>query len=160
MGMSMELERGVGAFIQVLIEQAKSVFEFGRERELHMWASEVESEFFTDEVQSDIAFGLRKFREELIERSGFSDDESAIFDDPVAYTLLINEFQALYARAMRMADLPGYGPIDHSLDLGDVALESLKEAVGSHPSAKAFVSLLIELVKLAKAIAKRIKGGS
>ncbi len=156
MAMAMELDGDVRRFISVLIQQSKHVFEFAREYELRVWAAEVEEEFDGESVQSDIAFGLVQWREELERGEPILTDEIGY---PRAYQLLISEFSALFQRSMRMAEREGYGPIDHSLDLGEVALASLKDAVGSNTAARAFVSLLLELVKMAKAISKRLRGG-
>lgn len=156
MAAEMGLEEGVNGFIGILIDDSISIFEAARESELLEWARGIREQFNHEEIQVSIAFGLDRWRRRLQRTSNPRVED---LGDPLPYQLLTLEFSALFNRAKRKTETDAYGPLDHSLDVGEVALASLKDALGWHPAGRAFVSLLLELVKLAKAIGKRISSG-
>lgn len=150
------LEEGVYGFIGTLIDDSVAIFERAGEDELLEWARQIREEFDRQEIQAGIAFGLERWRTRLRRTS---EPRVGRFREPLPYELLMAEFSALFNRSRRRTGTDAYGPLDHSLDVGEVALSSLKDALGWHPAGRAFVSLLLELVKLAKAIGKRISSG-
>lgn len=156
MAMEMGLEEGVGGLIETLIDDAIAIFRFAEEPELLAWAVDVKENFEDREIQAGIALGLWRWRRRLLRTH---EAGAELLDDPAPYRLLMAEFSELYDRAQRKSDADAYGPGDHSLDVGEVALESLKEVLGSHPVGRAFISLVLELVKLARAIGKRVSSG-
>lgn len=156
MVMEMGLEEGVHGLIERLIDDAILIFGLAEEPELLAWAGDVRGTFEDREIQAEIALGLSKWRRRLLRTDEVT---AARLEDPAPYRLLMDEFAALFRRTQRKSGTGAYGPGDHSLDVGEVALESLKEVLGSHPLGRAFISLALELVKLAKAIGKRISSG-
>lgn len=156
MVVSKPLDDGFDGLIRVLIAQSRDLFELANERELREWATSLLTAYLEHGARTDIEEGLNLFRESLTTEN--PDRRERAEEEPLAYTLLLTEFRVLLARAQRMMRHP-YGPFDHSLDVGEVALGSLKDALGGHPAAKAFISLVLELVKLARAIGKRVGSG-
>ncbi|PPT82678.1 hypothetical protein XarzCFBP7410_15330 [Xanthomonas arboricola pv. zantedeschiae] len=71
----------------------------------------------------------------------------------------MDEFDALNDRILRVSAADVYEPVDHGLDIGEVALGSLKDAVESRPLAKGVISIIQELIAITKAIAKRVRAG-
>jgi hypothetical protein len=131
----------------LLIRQSMAALERHGEVELLAWARSIEARY------SDEAFRER-FGEDL-DSAKRPLAESSSDEDPPTYALLIQEFSAFYTRSVRIETTAAPDVVDHSLDLGDVLLDSLEKLLQSHPISAAFVSLVRELVKLAKAISKR-----
>ena len=153
-----QLPEGTKNYLTQLIKEAIDVFRSAEESELLAWGERIHTDFATPYVQNVLAIALDEWKYELDDGSTAG---SATRDgDPVAYTQLVHETQALFDRdPRRTRDANEPDVLDHSFDLGEVALESLKEALNSSPHAQALISIIKELVQLAKSVNRRLKAG-
>lgn len=152
------LPEGTKNYLTQLIEDAIGVFRKAEESELVAWGERIHADFAAPEVQDVLAIALDGWKYELVD--GSTTGSATRDGDPVAYTQLVHETQALFDRDPRPTrDANEYDVLDHSFDLGEVALESLKEALKSSPHAQALISIIKELVQLAKSVNRRLKAG-
>ena len=149
---SFALPEGMGESSSLLIDQSIFALKSGDEMELAEWGESVRSAFEDESVQrqlaDDIEDALGEFRSSI---SSFPEAER----DPNPMRLLLGEFAAFFKR--KPATLGDYDSIDHSLDIGEILIDSLKDALERHPFSAGILSVIKELVKMGKAVNKRLK---
>lgn len=155
------LPEGTKGFINRLIKDSVKVFQLAEEPELKDWAERVHSDFNSEAVQRLLRVALEGWLHEIGDGPHVGAGLAA--GEPIAYSQLLHEFKALFSRRPRVhvsaSDSSEYDGLDHSFDLGEIALDSLKDAVEKYPHAKAIISVIKELVQMAKAISQRLKAG-
>lgn len=155
------LPEGTKGFLNRLMKDGIEVFQRAGEPELREWAERVHSDFNSDPVQGLLREALDGWRHEM--GDGPNVESGPAIGDPIAYSQLLHELKALFTRRPRpsksASDSREYDQLEHSFDLGEIAIDSLKEALDNHPHAKAIISVIKELVQMAKAITKRLKAG-
>ncbi|UKE68691.1 hypothetical protein K8O61_14565 [Xanthomonas cerealis pv. cerealis] len=154
---SSDLPKDAEKFLEGIIKKALVVLKRTKEIELQEWGQSILEQVKRTDVKRSIGLGLDGWRQELMDGPKMSDGNRQ--DQPVAYALLMDELKVLNARMARMSSPDVYEPVDHVLDIGEIALDSLKDALEKHPLAKGIICLIKELVAIAKSIAKRVRAG-
>lgn len=131
--------------IELMIDLALAHLRAADEAELLRWGFGVKEHFQSQDFQNRLGFDLTQAKSNLRDRESGG--------DPVPYRLLVDEFAVYGARRLRIAS--GHESVDHGLDLGDILVESLEKLLNGFPISSAVLSLIRELIKVAKAISRR-----
>ncbi|XQA71127.1 hypothetical protein ACM9XB_06435 [Xanthomonas sacchari] len=154
---SSDLPKNVEKFLEGIIKKALVVLKRTKETELQEWGQSILEQVKRADVKRSIGLALDGWRQELMD--GPKMRVSNRQDWPVAYALLMDEVKVLNARMARMSSPDVYEPVDHVLDIGEIALDSIKDTLEKHPFARGIICLIKELVAITKSIARRVHAG-
>jgi hypothetical protein len=147
------LPEGMKNSFDSLLALAIATLEQAGESDLARWAGAVRQDVQDAPVQERLALDLSQVADSLDDGPLAHAGEWAGFSLPFAR--LMEEFAAFGQRPMTTQ--PQYDGVDHSLDLGEILLDSLDKLLDGHPVSRAMVSLIKEIVQMAKAAARTLK---
>jgi len=135
-----------------LMQASISVLEGAQETDLAKWAKTVRDNFNGKEMQEQFSRDLFSAAEPLSEGPTVTGGEWDGY--PIPYVLLAEEFVAFSRRPT--VGQPEYNGVDHSLDLGEILVDSLGKLLEGHPISAAMLSLIKEIIQMAKSVGKRL----
>ncbi len=144
-GVPYDLNESVRVMMDLAIQELRQ----HEESDFHDWAHTVRAHYNSYGFQQRLAIDLNDAKDSIWDGGNGGGDDG----DPPPYTLLIAEFAAFYRR--QSAPAPNPSTLDHSLGIADILLDSLHNFLNGHPISAAVVSLVREMVQVAKEIARR-----
>jgi len=147
------LPEGMKNSFDSLLALAIATLEQAGESDLAHWAKSVREDVQDEAIQERLTLDLSDVASTLSDGPSVHEGEWAGF--PIPFARLMEEFAAFSQRPLTTQ--VEYDGVDHSLDLGEILLDSLDKLLDGHPISRAMISLIKEIVQMAKAAGKRLK---